>query len=115
MSLFDFLKPKEQADAALLEKAKARGFTLTPGEEGSLTLTGPDGIEYAVTGGKALSVRFKQPQPYKILFKLSKEGHFVNDPNPEGYRALIDSLHAARSPIGCQNAVLAFLLTRYNA
>lgn len=114
MGLFDFLKPKEKLDPSLLEALNGKGFDGDVNEDGTFCLTAPDGVEYsAFLREKELTVRFKQPQPYKVLFSFKKDGHYVNDPNPEGYRMLIDSLKASRSTSGVQAAVYTFLLDRY--
>lgn len=116
MDLFLFLKPKEKLDQELLEKLNRLGFDGDMNADGSFTLRAPDGIEYGGTlEEKKLRVKFKQNSPYKILFSYSLSGHYVNDPNPEGYRLLIDSLRASRAPAGGQNAVMVFLLSRYGA
>lgn len=130
MGLFDFLKRKESPDPGLLDALTALNFTGNV-EGGSLCLTAPDGIEYRITqskgivhtpwgdvegteGSKEIAVRFRQKQPNKVLFSFSSsKGHFVNDPNPEGYRNLIDSLHSSRSAAAAHRAVYTFLLERY--
>ena len=69
-------------------------------EDGSLTLTPPDGqlcCTLSHTPKDGATMRLRQAEPYRVLFSYQNGKYYVNDENEEGYPRLLERLRRVQA------------------
>lgn len=107
------LTPSPTPDS--MEALESLGYTHREDADGVLTLESKSKnlvwpLNY--TPKEKVNLRFRQQQPYRVLFAYKAGSYYVNDDNDEGYSELLSTLRRVNSAPSLLDAVVEFLRHR---